>query len=48
MEVLLNGKSYDLDKFKQVGAFLEQDDIMWEGSTPLELFEFVSRMKLPK
>jgi ABC-type multidrug transport system ATPase subunit len=46
-EVLLNGHPYDIDLFKQVGAHLAQDDVLWEGSTPLELFHFVAKMKMP-
>ena len=46
-DVLMNEKPYDQEMFKQVGAYLEQDDVLWQGSTPRELFTFVSKIKMP-
>lgn len=46
-DVFMNERAYHQELFKRVGAFLEQDDVLWQGSTPRELFTFVSKIKKP-
>ena len=43
--VKANGLKFDRDTFKKFGAFVDQDDIMWESSTPYELFTFAARLR---
>jgi ATP-binding cassette subfamily G (WHITE) protein 2 len=43
----MNGQLYTLETFRQVGSFVEQDDVLFEASTPLELFGFAASMLLP-
>jgi ATP-binding cassette subfamily G (WHITE) protein 2 len=40
-----NGMSYGKDLFKNFGVLVEQDDAMWESSTPNELFSFAAKLR---
>ena len=40
-----NGMEYDLAGFKSFGCFLEQDDALFQGSTPRELFTFAATLR---
>lgn len=40
-----NGVEYDLSQFKSFGCFLEQDDALFQGSTPRELFTFAATLR---
>lgn len=43
--LLINNLEYDRDDFKKFGSFTEQEDVMWESSTPRELFDFALSLK---
>ena len=40
-----NGIPYDQNKFKAFGSYLGQDDALFEGSTPKELFTFAATLR---
>lgn len=44
-ELTVNGQPFDSDQFKTFGAVIEQDDCMYESSTPAELFEFAAMVR---
>jgi ABC-type multidrug transport system ATPase subunit len=37
--------NYNREIFKSFGAYVEQDDAMWESSTPNELFTFAAKLR---
>ena len=39
-ELTVNDIKFDQQKFRKFGSFVEQNDALYEGSTPRELYEF--------
>ena len=47
-ELKLNGKVMQKGDFGKMGAFVQQDDILYEVMTPYELFEFAYKIRSGK
>jgi len=47
-EIKLNGKAMNKGDFGKMGAFVQQDDILYEVMTPYELFEFAYKLRSGK
>ncbi len=40
-----NGLKYDKEDFMKFGSFVEQDDALFQGSTPRELLTFAAALR---
>lgn len=47
-ELLVNGAKFDLHTYKQLVAYVPQEDVVMESLTPTETLLFAARMKLPR
>lgn len=43
--ISINNSQYDAAKFLKFGCFVEQEEALWQGSTPREIFEFCAKIK---
>ena len=47
-EIKLNGKKMQRGDYGKIGAFVQQDDVLFETMTPYELLEFAFRIRSGK
>lgn len=44
-KALINGATFDKNLFNSLGSFIQQDDYLYEMSSPAELFEFSAKLR---